>query len=73
MLAEKNMEYGSVIIRQIARAAKTGVCNLKTAGLRGTPPELAQLTNMRVMDLRDNALENLTDKVNPKSRIPHQL
>eukprot|EP00976_Prorocentrum_cordatum_P062478 1176729-Prorocentrum_minimum.AAC.8 len=62
------MEYGSVIIRQIARAAKTGVCNLKTAGLRGTPPELAQLTNMRMIVL--NASYNQVARIAPQIALP---
>lgn len=63
LLAQKEIDYGNVFVRQLARARKSGVCNLKTCNLRAIPPEVGELQQTRVMDLRDNKLDRLTDKV----------
>jgi hypothetical protein len=63
LLAQKEIDYGNVFVRQLARARTSGVCNLKTCNLKAIPPEVGELQQTRVMDLRDNKLDRLTDKV----------
>ena len=62
-LATKNMEVGNPHILLMDRARYTGILNLKSTSLNSIPPEVKDLKDLKVADLRMNNLTSLDEHI----------